>query len=92
MKSWSSTQAIVATWSGEVEHKALAWRAAEALGLKAVLDELGWEMPIEIMIDSAAAQSMGCPVGLGKAAAHRGEAVVGAGSGSTTALPHHKDY
>ena len=27
----------------------------------------------------------------GKAAAHRGEAVVGAGSGSTKAVPHHQD-
>ena len=60
VKSWSSTQAT------EVEQKALVRGAAEALGLKAVLDELGWEMPIDIMIDSAAAKSMGCPLGLGK--------------------------
>ena len=38
---------------------------AEALGLKAV-DQLGWEMPIDIMIDSAVVKSMERRLGLGK--------------------------
>ena len=58
MKSWSLTQATVATSSGEAEFNALVRGAAEALGVKAGLDELGWEMPIDIMTDSAAAKSM----------------------------------
>ena len=66
VKSWSSTQATVATSSGEAEHDALVRGAAEALGSKAMLDELGWVMPIDIMIDSAAAKSMLCHLGLGK--------------------------
>ena len=42
VRSWSSTEATVATSSGEAEYNALVRGAAEALGLKAVLDELGW--------------------------------------------------
>ena len=56
----------MSTSSGENECNALVRGAAEALGLKAVLDELGWEMPIDIKIDSVAVISMGCPLGLGK--------------------------
>ena len=65
MKSWSSTQSTVATSSGEADYNALVRRAAEAWGLKAVLDELGWEIP-DIMIDSAAAKSIVFRLGLGK--------------------------
>ena len=45
VKSCSSIQAIVAISSGEAEYNALVRGIAEAFGLKAVLDELGWEMP-----------------------------------------------
>ena len=38
--SWTSNQATVATSSGEAEHNALVRGAAEALGLKAVLDKM----------------------------------------------------
>ena len=55
VKSWSSSQAIVATSSGDAEYIALVRGAAEPSGLKAVLDELGWDTPIHIMIDLAAA-------------------------------------
>ena len=89
MKWWSSTQDTVATSSGEAEQNALVRGATEALGSKSVLDELGWEVPIDIKIDSAAAESMGCQQGLGKQ--HRGEAFVGAGSASTKAVPHRQD-
>ena len=89
MKWWSSSQDTVATSSGEAEQNALVRGAAEALGSKSVLDELGWEVPIDINIDSAAAEFMGCQQGLGKQ--HRGEAFVGAGSASTKAVPHRQD-
>ena len=90
VKSWSSTQATVGTSKGEAEYNALVRGAAEALGLKAVLDELCRRMPIDIMIESAAAKSILLPAGTGKAAAHGGEAVVGAESGLTKAAPHHQ--
>ena len=90
MMSWSSTEAAVATLSGEAECKALVRGAAEALCLKAVVDELGWEMPIDIMIDSEAATSVGCWLGLGKQRHTRGEAVVWV-QDSAKAVPHHQN-
>ena len=60
VKSWSS-----ATLTSEAEYNALVRGAAELLALKAVLDELGWELPIDIKIDSAAAKSTGGWLGLG---------------------------
>ena len=59
VKSWSSTQATVAASSGDAKFHALVRGATEALGLKAVLDKL------DNKIDSAAAKSMGCWLGLG---------------------------
>ena len=66
MKSWSSSQASVATTSGEFDFNAHVRGAAEAFGLKSVLDKPRWEMPIDIMIDSAAKKSVGCGLGLGE--------------------------
>ena len=57
--SWHSTQANVSTSGGEVEYNALVRGAAEALVLKAVLEELSWELSMDIMIDSAAAKING---------------------------------
>ena len=42
------------------EYNALVRRAAQALGLKAVVDALGQEMPIDIKIDLAAAKPIAC--------------------------------
>ena len=42
VKSWSSTQASGATSSGEAECNGTVREAAEVLGLKAVIDDLGW--------------------------------------------------
>ena len=59
LESRSPIHAAVATSSGEAEYNALVRGAAVALGLTAALGELGWEIPIDIMIDSAAAKVNG---------------------------------
>lgn len=66
LKSWSKRQSCVATSSGEAELYAMAKGAAEALGMKAVLEDLGWTVHIRIWTDSSAAKSIASRTGLGK--------------------------
>ena len=65
-KSWSSTQATVATSSGEAV-QCTRTRSCRGIGFTGCVGRarLGWEKPIEAMIDSAAALSLGCWRGLG---------------------------
>ena len=66
VKSWSSTQGTIATWSGEAEYYAAVKAAAEALGFQSLARDLGWNSPIYVYIDSSAAKSVASRVGLGK--------------------------
>jgi hypothetical protein len=66
LKSWSSTQNTIARSSGEAEYYALVKAAAEALGVQAVAKDLGWDMSIQIWVDSSAAKGIASRVGLGK--------------------------
>jgi hypothetical protein len=66
VKSWSSTQATIATSSGEAEYYALVKSAAEALGLKSLAKDLGWEFRIRIWVDSTAAKSIASRTGIGR--------------------------
>ena len=66
LKSWSSTPKTIARSSGEAEYYALVKAAAEALGVQAVAKDLGWDMSIQIWVDSSAAKGIASRVGLGK--------------------------
>ena len=66
MKSWSSTQAVVALSSGEAELYALVKASSEGLGFQSIARDLGWSMPIRVHIDSSAAKSASSRLGLGK--------------------------
>ena len=66
VRSWSSTQAVVATSSGEAEYYALVRGSAEAIGLQSILGELGWDLKVEVRVDSSAAKAISSRVGLGK--------------------------
>jgi len=66
LKSWSSTQATVALSSGEAEYYAVVKAAAEALGMIALLKDLGLIGQARLWVDSAAAKSIVSRVGLGK--------------------------
>ena len=41
LKTWSSTQAVVATSSGEAEYYAIVKGASQSLGVRSILRELG---------------------------------------------------
>ena len=66
MKSWSTMQAVVAMSSAEAELYALVKTAGEALGVKALLEDLGWETHVKIFLDSSAAKSIASRTGLGR--------------------------
>lgn len=44
VKSWTSTQARIATSSGEAEYYASTRAAAEGLGLQSLVADLGWRI------------------------------------------------
>jgi hypothetical protein len=66
VKTWSSTQSIVAQSSGEAEYYALVRAAAEALGLQSILTDLGWRATIRLWVDSSAAKAIASRAGLGR--------------------------
>ena len=66
MKSWSRTQASVSLSVGEAEYYALTSAAAEAIGFKSLLKDLGVEAKIKVWTDSAAAKSITSRKGIGK--------------------------
>ena len=66
VKTWSSTQATIATSSGEAEYYALAKAAAEGLGIQSLARDLGWDLKLILHIDSSAAKSVASRTGLGK--------------------------
>ena len=65
-KSCSSTQATIAQSSGEAEYYAMARAAAEGLGMKSLMEDLGYEANVRVWVDSSAAKSIASRIGLGK--------------------------
>jgi hypothetical protein len=66
VKSWSSTQGSIAQSSAEAEYYSLIKLGAEALGVQALAEDLGWSMRIKLWTDSSAAKSAASRRGLGK--------------------------
>jgi hypothetical protein len=66
VKTWSKTQSTIARSSGEAEFYAAAHGAVEAIGLKAIGQDLGWSFEIRLGVDSSAAKAMASRTGLGK--------------------------
>ena len=66
IKTWSSTQDIIATSSGEAEYYALVKCGSQALGLRAMMQDLGMDFRIHLKTDASAAQGIGMRRGLGK--------------------------
>ena len=63
--TWSRTQRIIATSVGEAEYYAMVTAAAEALGLQAIAEDLGWSLRIRLRTDSSTAKAIGSSRGLG---------------------------
>ena len=66
VKSWSSSQSIIALSTGEAELYALNKAAATAMGLKSLLADLGVDLEIKVFTDATTGKAMATRRGLGK--------------------------
>lgn len=62
----SATQSVLATISGEAEFYAIGSGAAIGLGIRTILEELGFTSQIQVYSDSSAARAMANRLGLGR--------------------------
>ena len=70
LKSWSSTQSVVALSSGESEYYGVVKGASEGLGIKSILGDWGYHREIKLWTDSSAAKGMASRIGLSKKTRH----------------------
>ena len=61
IKSWSNRQATVALSSGEAEFYSAGKAAAELIGVKSVMRDMGWDVDIKLHVDATVARQ-----GIGK--------------------------
>ena len=68
MKSWSTSQAVIALSSGEAEYYGLVKGASMGLGAASIIRDLGWdyEDALEIRTDASAAIGIANRIGIGK--------------------------
>ena len=66
VKTWSSTQATRALSSGEAEFYAIIEGASRALGVQALMDDMGYECKIKMRSDSSAGRAISLRKGTGK--------------------------
>jgi hypothetical protein len=66
LKSWSSTQTAVSLSSGEAEFYGVVKASGIGLGYQALLEDLGYVLPIRVWTDSSATMGICARVGLGK--------------------------
>ena len=66
LKTWSSTQNVIALSSGEAEYYGLVKGVSQGLGVKAMLAELGVETSVTVKTDASAARGIAMRRGMGK--------------------------
>ena len=66
LKSWSSSQSIIALSTGEAELYALNKASATAMGMKSLLMDLGVELEVKVFTDATTGKAMAVRRGLGK--------------------------
>ncbi len=66
VKSWSTTQAIIALSSGEAEYYGIVKGSSVGLGIRSILRDLGVELRIRVHTDASAAKGIASRRGLGK--------------------------
>ena len=67
IKSWSSTQSVIATSSAEAEYYGIVKAASVGLGIQAMLSAIGFKFDLEVVTDASAAKGIASRLGLGKA-------------------------
>ena len=66
LRTWSSTQSVVATSSAEAELYSAAEGASRSLGLQSMLQEMGVQTSLAVSTDSSSAKSFASTRGLGR--------------------------
>ena len=66
LKTWSSTQSVIALSSGEAEYYGMVKAAGVALGMRAIMEDLGHRKGIRLKTDASAAKGISARKGLGK--------------------------
>ena len=66
VKSWSSTQSVIALSTGEAELYALNKAAAQALGLQSLLADMGINLSVRLHTDATTGRAIATRRGLGK--------------------------
>jgi hypothetical protein len=66
VKSWSSTQSLIALSSGESEYYGVVKGSSVGLGVQAMLRDLGFNLKLEVLTDATAAKGIASRRGLGK--------------------------
>ena len=66
LKTWSTTQTVVALSSGEAEYYAAVKGSAEGLAIQAYCRDLGLELNVKLLTDSSACKGVCGRTGLGK--------------------------
>ena len=70
IKSWSSTQAVIALSSGESEYYGVIKGASEGLGVKSLMADWGCSREVKLWTDSSAAKGIAGRIGLSKRTRH----------------------
>ena len=66
VKHWSKTQSTISLSSGEAELHGITQGAAQALGVKSLMADMGWSININLHSDATAAIGIARRKGLGK--------------------------
>ena len=66
IRSWGSTQAVISLSSGEAEFYGVVKASGIGLGYQALLEDLGWSVPLHVWTDSIATLGICGRSGLGK--------------------------
>ena len=66
LKSWSSTQTVIALSSGEAEFYSITKGAAQGMGLQSLLQDMGISVEIRLMTDASTGKVIASRRGLGK--------------------------
>ena len=66
VKSWSSTQAIIALSSGEAEFYSILKGGSVGLGIKRMLEDMGVKVKLTVNTDASAAKGIAARRGAGK--------------------------
>ena len=64
VKTWSTTQGVIALSSGEAEYYGLVKGAAQGLGVKNMMDEFGYKLKLVVKTDASAAKGIATRRGL----------------------------